>query len=162
MVLNRLTDILVCNLFQIDAQKQQQATRSGDKPLKREVFPSKACNQFCHFVNVRHEFLLNRVTGLWNDITNSQVNAKIINSFKTGNYSLPILSVKAYQAQQVQPTVAIFLLDKHGSCNQNKEALFFYYYFLIMIQFFFNKSFHYLIFRSYLSHIFFNSISRIT
>ena len=27
-------------------------------------FPSKACNNFCHFVNVKHECLLNRVTDI--------------------------------------------------------------------------------------------------
>ena len=27
---------------------------SHSKRLKREVFPSKACNDFCHFENVRH------------------------------------------------------------------------------------------------------------
>ena len=69
------------------------------KRLKREVFSSKACNEFCHFVNVRHEFLLNRVTGCWNELINSHVNAKNINSFKAGLDSLTLLAANAYQAQ---------------------------------------------------------------
>ena len=48
------------------------------------VFPSKACNDFCQFVNVRHEFLHNRVTGHWNELTNLQVSTKHIDSFKAG------------------------------------------------------------------------------
>ena len=40
-------------------------TRSADRNslrLIREVFPSKARNDFGHFVSARHEFFLNRVT----------------------------------------------------------------------------------------------------
>ena len=39
------------------------AAMINSKLLKREVFSSKACYDFCHFVNVRHEFLVNRITG---------------------------------------------------------------------------------------------------
>ena len=52
------------------------ATRQS-KRLKREVFPLKAFNYFCHFVDARQN----------------------INSFKPGLDSLPILVTKAYQAQ---------------------------------------------------------------
>ena len=76
-----------------------RAATSHSKRLKTEVFPSKACNDFGHFLNVRYEFLLNRVTGHWNELTNSHVNAKNINSFKAGFDSLPIMAAKAYQAQ---------------------------------------------------------------
>ena len=76
-----------------------RAAMSHSKRLEREVFTSKACNDFCHFVEVRHECFLNRVTGNWNELINSQVNAKNINIFKAGLDSLPILVAKAYRAQ---------------------------------------------------------------
>ena len=98
MGLNRLTGTQVFNFFRTNALGQQRAT-SNSKSLKREVFPSKACNDFCHFVNVRHEFLFNMVTGNWNELTNSHVNAKNINSFKAGLDSLPVLAAQTYQAQ---------------------------------------------------------------
>ena len=87
------------NLFQIRAQEQQQAINS--KRIKREVFPSETCNDICHFVNVRHEFLFNRLTGPWNELTNSQVNAQNINSLKAGLDILPILAAKAYWYQRL-------------------------------------------------------------
>ena len=53
-----------------------RAATSHSKRLKREVFPSKVCNDFFHFVNVRHEYFLNGVMGNWNELTNSHVNDK--------------------------------------------------------------------------------------
>ena len=85
--------------LQFVSDSRTRAATSHSKRLKREVFPSRACNDFCHFVNVRHEFFLNRVTGYWNELTKSHVNAKNINSFKAGLDSLPTLAAKAYQAQ---------------------------------------------------------------
>ena len=85
--------------LQFVSNSRTRAATSHSKRLKGEVFISKACNDFCQFVNVRHEFLLNRLTGRWNELTESHVNAKNINSFKAGNDSLPILAAKAYQAQ---------------------------------------------------------------
>ena len=85
--------------LQFVSDSRTTAAMSNSKLLKREVFPSKACNDICHFVNVRDEFLLNRVTGHWNELTNSQVNAKNINSFKADLNSLPILAAKGNQAQ---------------------------------------------------------------
>ena len=85
--------------LQFVSDSRTRAATSHSKRLKREVFPSRACNDFCHFVNVRHEFFLNRVTGYWNELTKSHVNAKNINSFNAGLDSLPTLAAKAYQAQ---------------------------------------------------------------
>ena len=48
--------------LQFVSESRTRVASSHSKRLKREVFPSKVCNDFCHFVNVRHEFLLNRVT----------------------------------------------------------------------------------------------------
>ena len=95
MAFNQLTGILVYNLFLIGAHRR---ATSHLKRLKREAFPLKVCNDFCHFVNVRHEFFLNKVTSYWNEFTNSHVNALNINSLKTGLDSLPIMAAKAYQA----------------------------------------------------------------
>ena len=85
--------------LQFVSESRTRTASSHTKRLKREAFPSKACHDFCHFVNVRHEFLLNRVTGYWNELTNSHVNAKNINSLKAGFDSLPILAAKSYQAE---------------------------------------------------------------
>ena len=74
------------------------APTSHSKLLKMELFPSKAFN-FCHFVNIRHEFFLNRVTGYWNELTNVQVDVINLNIFKAGLDSLQILAAKAYHAQ---------------------------------------------------------------
>ena len=44
----------------------ETSTRAGSrtvKSLKKETMPSKNRNDFCHFANVRDNFLLNRVTG---------------------------------------------------------------------------------------------------
>ena len=64
----------------------------------REAFPSKAYNDFYHFVNVRRKFFLTMVTSYWNELTNSSVNAININSFKLVFDSLPILAAKAILA----------------------------------------------------------------
>lgn len=50
--------------------------------LVRERFPARACNDFGHFVSVRHEFFLNRTVERWNRLTSLQVSAPSINSFK--------------------------------------------------------------------------------
>ena len=77
-----------------------RAATSDSKCLKREVAPLKACNDLFHFVNVRHEFFLNKVTVNWNELTNSHLDTKNINSFKNSLYSLIlILAAKVYQAQ---------------------------------------------------------------
>ena len=81
--------------LQFVSKLRSRVATSHSKRLKREVFPSKDCDDFCHFVNVRYEFFFNRVTGHWNELTNLNVNAKNINSFKTGLDILPILAVKA-------------------------------------------------------------------
>ena len=98
-IVNGLESIDWNSGLQFVSDSRTIAATSQSKQLKKEVFPSKACNDFCHFVNVRYEFLLNRVTGNWNELTNSHVNAKNINVFKSGLDSLPILAAKAYQAQ---------------------------------------------------------------
>ena len=82
--------------LQFVSESRTRAASYHSKRLKREAFPSKSCNDFCHFVNIRHEFLLNRVTEYWNELTNSHVNAKNINSAEAGLGSLPILATKAY------------------------------------------------------------------
>ena len=46
-----------------------------------------------------HEFFLNKISVFLNDLTNSHVIAKNINSFKADLNSLPTLAAKAYQAQ---------------------------------------------------------------
>ena len=61
--------------LQFVSDSRNRAAMSHSKRLKGEIFPSKACSDFCHFFNVRHEFFLNRVAGNWNELTNSHVNA---------------------------------------------------------------------------------------
>ena len=41
--------------LQFVSDSRTRAESSHSKHLKREAFPSKACNDFFHFVNVRHE-----------------------------------------------------------------------------------------------------------
>ncbi len=56
--------------------------RRNNHRLVREWFPARACNDFGHFVSVRHEFFLNRTVERWNCLTRSQVSAPSLNSFK--------------------------------------------------------------------------------
>ena len=94
MILNHLTGTRASNLFR--------------NRLKGESFPSKACNDFCHFVNVRNYFLLKRVTGYWNELINSHVNAKNINSFKAGLDSITLLAAKVYKAKAYAIKLTLF------------------------------------------------------
>ena len=50
--------------------------------LERESFSSRSCNDFRHFVTVRHEFFLNRTVDGWNGLESSQIDAPSLNSFK--------------------------------------------------------------------------------
>ena len=50
--------------------------------LERESFTATACNNFRHFVTVRHEFFLNRAVDGWNGLASSQIDAPSLNSFK--------------------------------------------------------------------------------
>jgi len=74
-----------------------KAATSNSMRLKREGYRNKSAhlNNHCHFVAVRHEFFLNRVTEHWNKLSNSQVQARNINSFKA---SIDCLSNKAAKA----------------------------------------------------------------
>ena len=45
--------------------------------MMRESFKSKDKNDNCHFITVRHNFFLNRVTEHWSKLPNIIVNAKI-------------------------------------------------------------------------------------
>ena len=48
--------------FVSNSDSRTRAAVSHSKLLKRKVFPSKAFKDICYFVNVRYEFLRNRVT----------------------------------------------------------------------------------------------------
>ena len=85
--------------FQLVSYLRARSATSNSKRLKKDVFSSKAYNDFCHFVNFRHEFFFKRVTGYWNELANLHINAKNIKIFKAGLESLPVLADKAYQAQ---------------------------------------------------------------
>ena len=50
--------------------------------LEREVFPSKACNDFARHISVRHEFFLNRVTSELNRLSNVDIVSPSLNVFK--------------------------------------------------------------------------------
>jgi len=50
--------------------------------IQRETFPSRNVNDFCHFVNVRHHFLINRVSEFWNKLPETVIKAPTLNSFK--------------------------------------------------------------------------------
>ena len=61
------------------------STRSSarnDLCLRREAFASKVQNDHGHFVTVRHEFFLNRVVEHWNGLSNYEIHAPSLNSFK--------------------------------------------------------------------------------
>ena len=62
--------------------RNTRATNKNDMCLRRENFSSRARNDFSHFVSVRHNFFLNRVSEHWNKLTNSQIHATNLNSFK--------------------------------------------------------------------------------
>ena len=59
-----------------------RASNRNDMCLRREVFSAKACNDFGHFVTLRHNFFLNRVTETWNKLSNLEIHASSVNSFK--------------------------------------------------------------------------------
>ena len=50
--------------------------------LSREPFSSRACNDYGHYVSVRDEFFVNRVVKCWNELSNYQILAPSLNSFK--------------------------------------------------------------------------------
>ena len=50
--------------LQFVCDSRARALTSDSKRLKMKVFPSRACNDFCHFVNVRHELFLQQANGL--------------------------------------------------------------------------------------------------
>ena len=52
--------------------------------LEREAFPARLNNDFAHFVSVRHDFFLNRVTESWNRLKNTEVSVPSLGSFKAG------------------------------------------------------------------------------
>ena len=78
--------------------------------LRREQFLSKVQNDHRHFISVRHYFFLNRVTEHWNKLTNSQIHAVHLNSFKARIDNPPETAEIAYIAQLASPTHATFLL----------------------------------------------------
>jgi len=61
---------------------RSRAAKTNEKRLVRETFPASQQNSFCHFTNVRHDFFLNRVSVEWNKLSNTQINAICVNSFK--------------------------------------------------------------------------------
>ena len=61
---------------------QTRATARNDSSLRREIFPSKNRNNYSYFVSLRHNFFLNRVSESWNVLSNSEVHAPSVNSFK--------------------------------------------------------------------------------
>ena len=57
-ILNGLESFDWYSGLQFVSESRTRAATSHSKRINREVFPSKSCNDFCHFVNLRHEFLL--------------------------------------------------------------------------------------------------------
>ena len=64
------------------ARPERTCRQMNSQSVRREAFPSSNANNFCHFVNVRHEFFLNRVSEYWNKLPNDVVSAPTLNSFK--------------------------------------------------------------------------------
>ena len=64
-------------------RSQTRAASTNETRLLRESFPTSDQNDYCHFTNVRHNFFLNRVTTDWNNLSNTQVGAISVNSFKS-------------------------------------------------------------------------------
>ena len=75
---------------------QTRSSESNSLRLERDIFKSKAKNDFGHFVTVRHEFFLNRTSENWNRLSNSQILSPSLNSFKA---SIDMLPAKAAIAQ---------------------------------------------------------------
>ena len=64
---------------------QQTCTREANLNSHRlvgESFPTRSRNDFRLFVSVREEFFLNRTVEKLNRLTNSQIEAQSLNSFK--------------------------------------------------------------------------------
>lgn len=80
---------------QFSPRTQTRSSENNDFRLERESFPAKNQNDFGHFVSVRHDFFLNRVTERWNRLSNSQVHAPSVNSFKAQIDSLPEIAAIA-------------------------------------------------------------------
>ena len=67
----------------IESQRSTRAATSNSKRMRTDGFKARQANDFCHFVNVRHNFFLNRVTRHWNKLNDSQILATSVNSFKS-------------------------------------------------------------------------------
>jgi len=63
--------------------------------LRRETFPSRVPGDPGRFVEVRHEFFLNRVSVGWNELSDSQVLAPSVNSFKSRLEGTTIMAATA-------------------------------------------------------------------
>lgn len=61
---------------------QTRSASCNDTRLTREVFPTRTQNDFGRYVSVRHEYFLNRTTERWNNLSNEQIHARLLNSFK--------------------------------------------------------------------------------
>ena len=63
----------------------ERHTRSHErnrKSLSRDAFPSRARSDFGHGVTLQHEFFLKRITGRWNGLSDLDVDAPSLDSFK--------------------------------------------------------------------------------
>ena len=65
--------------------------------VERQSFNSRIQNDFCHFVETRHNFFLNRVAPSWNSLPEEVVGSKTVNTFKN---LLDHHTVKAAMAHQ--------------------------------------------------------------
>ena len=74
---------------------QTRSSENNSVRLVRESFPARARNDFGHYVSVRHDFFLNRVSERWNGLSNSQVHAPSVNSFKAQIDSPPEMAAIA-------------------------------------------------------------------
>ena len=81
-VRNELEDIRWFRGPQLAPHTNNRSESHNNYRLLRENFPSRACNDFRHFVSVRHEFFVNRVVDRWNKLSNFQILAPNLDSFK--------------------------------------------------------------------------------
>jgi hypothetical protein len=67
----------------IENGRSTRSATSNSRRMRTDGFKARQANDYCHFVTVRHNFFLNRVTKQWNRLNDSQILASSVNGFKS-------------------------------------------------------------------------------
>ena len=66
----------------VPARAMSLRSAANSRRLVREHVTGRAANDFCHFVTLKDNFFLTRVCQSWNELSDTDVTAPSLNSFK--------------------------------------------------------------------------------